>query len=52
MSQSQIVIHGDDDLLLRSKVALRGLDRRMAQQKLDLLQIAAVLSAELGTSAA
>ncbi len=51
-SQSQIVIYGNGDLLLRSQVPLRRLNRRMPQQKLDLFQIAAVLAAELSTGAA
>ena len=47
MSQSQIVIYGDGDLLLRSLVPFSRLNRRMPKQKLDLFQIAAVLATEL-----
>ena len=45
--QSNPIIHRDGDLLLGSQVALRRLDRRVPQQELDLLQIAAGLAAEL-----
>jgi hypothetical protein len=47
MSQSQIVIYGNGDLLLRSQVPLSPVNRRMPKQKLDLFQIAAVLATEL-----
>jgi hypothetical protein len=46
MSQPQIVIYGNGDLLLRSQVPLSRLNRRMPKQKLDLFQIAAVLATE------
>ena len=40
-SQPQIVVDGDDDLLLGAEVALGGLDRGVAKQELDLFDIAA-----------
>ncbi len=46
--QSQVVVHGDLDVLLRPEIALRGLDRRVPEQELNLLEIAAVLPAQLG----
>lgn|GEM_PF-4800685 len=45
--QTEAIVHGNCNLLLRSQVALRGLNRRVSQQKLDLLQIPATLPAEL-----
>jgi hypothetical protein len=45
MSQSQIVIHSKDDLLLRSQIPFCCLNRGMPQQKLDLLEVAAVFPA-------
>jgi hypothetical protein len=51
-SKSEIVVHGDLDLLLRPQIPLRGLNRRVPQQKFDLLEIAAALAAELGTGSA
>jgi hypothetical protein len=48
-SQSQIVVYGYGNILLRSKIAFRGLDRKMTEQEFDLLQIAAILPAQLGT---
>jgi hypothetical protein len=52
LSKPQVVVHGDGDLLFRSEVALGRLDRRVTEQELDLLQIAAVLAAELGAGPA
>ena len=51
-SQSQIVIHRDLNILFRAQIALRSLDRAVPQQELDLFEVAAVLAAEFGTSAA
>ena len=51
-SKSEIVVHRDCDFLLRSQIPLRGLDRRVPEQEFDLLQIATILPAELGTGAA
>src|SRR5271163_5041291 len=49
VSQSQVVIHGDDDLLFRSQIAFRRLDGGMPEQEFNLLQVAAAPPAELGT---
>src|SRR6202041_1567614 len=49
-SQPQIVIHRHGNLLIGPKVALRRLDGRVSEQKLNLVQIAAALAAQLGTS--
>ena len=51
-SKSEIVVHGDLDLLLRPQIPLRGPNRGVTEQKIDLLEIAAILSAELGTGSA
>lgn len=51
-SKSQIIIHRNSDLLVGAQIFLRSLDRGMPQQELDLLQIAAVLAAELGAGTA
>ena len=45
--QSDTVIHGDGNFLLGTQRALRGLDRQVSQQKLDLLLIASRLPAQL-----
>ena len=45
-SKSEIVVHGDLDLLLRPQIAFCGLDRGVAEQELDLFQIAAILPAQ------
>jgi hypothetical protein len=51
--KSQVIVHRDLDILLGAEIALRGLDRGVAEQEFDLLQIPAVLAAELmGWSAA
>jgi hypothetical protein len=47
--QTQVIVHRDLDILFRSQIAFRGLDRGVAEQEFDLLQIPAVLPAELGT---
>jgi hypothetical protein len=52
-SNAQIIIHRDDDLLIRPKIPLGGLDRGMPQQEFDLLEVPTIFSAELmGWSAA
>ena len=43
-----MVIDGDGDLLLGPQVALGRLDGRVPQQKLDLLEVPAILPAEPG----
>jgi hypothetical protein len=50
--QSQVVIHCHLDILLGAQIALRGLDGRVPQQELDLLQIPTILPAQLGAGAA
>jgi len=45
-SQPQVVIDGDGYLLLGTEVAFGRLDGCVAEQELDLLQVAAVLAAE------
>jgi hypothetical protein len=49
--QAQVVVDRDLDVLLRPQIAFGGLDRGVAEQELDLLQIPAVLPAELGAGA-
>ena len=50
--QAQAVINCNRNFLLGPKITLRGLNRRMPQQKFDLLEIATALSAGLGTGSA
>ena len=50
--QSQIIIHSNGDLLIGTEIPLSSLDRRVAEQEFDLLQIPAVLAAEFGAGAA
>jgi hypothetical protein len=52
-SQSQIIIHRDDDLLIGPQIPLGGLNRGMPEQEFDLLEVPTIFSAELmGWSAA
>jgi hypothetical protein len=44
--QAQIVVNRNLDVLFRTQVPLGGLDGRVAEQELDLLEIAATLPAE------
>jgi hypothetical protein len=44
-SKSQVVIHRNCDLLLRTKISFRRLDRGVAKKKFDLLQVASILAA-------
>ena len=46
-SKPEIVIHRDGNLLLGAQIALRRLDRRMPQQKLDLFEVAAAFRQSL-----
>jgi hypothetical protein len=48
--QSEFVVDGDLDILLRSQVPFRHLDGRVPEQELDLLEIAATLAAQLDVS--
>jgi hypothetical protein len=50
--QSQVIVDRDLDILLRPQIAFGGLDRRVPQQEFDLLQIPAILPAQLGAGAA
>jgi hypothetical protein len=51
--QPQVVVYGDLDILLGPEITFGGLDRGVAEQEFDLLQIPAILAAELmGWSAA
>jgi hypothetical protein len=45
--QPQIVVHCDDNFLLRTQITFRRLDRGVAEEKFDWLQVAAILSAQL-----
>jgi hypothetical protein len=49
--QSQVVVHRDLNILLRAQIAFRGLDGGVAEQEFDLLEIAAILPAQLGAGA-
>src|SRR6266702_741282 len=52
ISQPQIIVDCDLDVLLRPQIPLGGLDGGVAEQELDLLQIPAVLPAQLGAGTA
>ena len=47
---SQVIVHRDLNVLLRTQIALSGLDRRVPEEELDLLEVTAILPAELGAS--
>src|SRR5271154_6248989 len=50
--QSYGIVHGMSQRLLRPQVPLRGLDRGMAEEQLDLLQLPARLAAKFGAGPA
>ena len=52
LSQSQVIVHRDLDILFGAKITLGGLDRRVPQQEFDLLEISSTLPAELGAGTA
>jgi hypothetical protein len=50
--QPKAVIDCNRNLLLGSEITLRGPNRRVPQEKLDLLEIATALAAKFGTGSA
>src|SRR5258705_271075 len=46
LSKPQIIVHRDLEVLLRPQITLGGLNRRVPQEELDLLEIPAVLAAD------
>jgi hypothetical protein len=44
-SKSEVVIDRNCDVLLRTKISFRRLDRGVTKEKFDLLQVATVLAA-------
>jgi hypothetical protein len=50
--QPQVVVYGNLDILLRPEIAFGRLDRGMAQEEFDLLEVPATLPAELGAGTA
>jgi hypothetical protein len=52
ISKPQIIVHRDLDILVRPQIPFCGLDRGMAEEELDLLQIPTVLPAQLGAGTA
>jgi hypothetical protein len=50
LSQPEIVVHRDLNILLRPQVTFSRLDGRVPEQELDLLEIPAILPAQLGAS--
>jgi hypothetical protein len=44
-SKSPVVVHRNCDLPMRTKISFRRLDRGVAEEKFDLLQVAAILAA-------
>ncbi len=49
--QAKVVVDRNLDILLRPQITFGRLDRRVPQQEFDLLEIPAVLAAELGAGA-
>ena len=49
---SDLVVHGGSDSLCAAEIALRGLDRNMAEEKLNLLQFASSGPVEASASSA
>jgi hypothetical protein len=47
--KSEVVVHGHSDLLVGAQIPFGGLDGGVAEQELDLLQIAAILPTQLCT---
>ena len=47
-----MVINRHGDLLIKPQIPLRGLDGRVPEQKLDLFEIAATFTAQLGAGTA
>ena len=52
VSQSEVVVYGDLDILFGAQIPFGGLDGGMPQQKLNLFQIAPVLAAQFRASPA
>jgi hypothetical protein len=50
-SEAQIIVHSDLNVLLGAEITLGSLDRGVAEEEFDLLQIAAVLPTQLGAGA-
>jgi hypothetical protein len=50
--QAEVIVHRDLDILLGAEIALCRLDRRVAEQELDLFEIPAALPAQLGAGTA
>jgi hypothetical protein len=52
LSKPQIIVHRNLDILFGAQIPLGGLDRRMPEQELDLLEVAPVLAAQFRASPA
>ena len=50
--KTNLVVHGRDERLTRAEIALRGFDRSVAEQELDLLQFSSSSMAQAGARAA
>ncbi|MDX6461747.1 MAG: hypothetical protein QOE55_5444 [Acidobacteriaceae bacterium] len=50
--QAKVVVYGDLDILFGAKITLGGLDGGVSQEELDLLEIPAILPAQLGAGTA